>query len=110
MTANDMTTCPFCKEEIKAEALRCPHCGSVLAPAALSREWYRDPANGKIAGVCAGLGRQFGVSVTLLRLLFVIGTLMALWGLVIYLVLWIIMPVRESGARIEAGPGAPPPA
>ena len=51
-----------------------------------------------IAGVCAGLAEQFGVSVTIIRLAFVLGVIVG-WGmgLVLYLALWVIMPVRPSG-------------
>jgi hypothetical protein len=31
-TTTDTRECPFCKEEIKAEAIKCKHCGSRLAP------------------------------------------------------------------------------
>lgn len=34
-----------------------------------SRELYRDPANGKLAGVCAGFANYFGVEVWLIRIL-----------------------------------------
>ncbi|BDR13895.1 envelope stress response membrane protein PspC [Vibrio sp. STUT-A11] len=33
------------------------------------RELYRDPANGKLAGVCAGFANYFGVEVWLIRIL-----------------------------------------
>jgi phage shock protein PspC (stress-responsive transcriptional regulator) len=52
------------------------------------------PRQGRvIAGVCAGLGRRFGLSPWTARLLFVL-VLMLLPGsqLVIYPVLWILMP------------------
>ena len=29
--ANEIRVCPFCREEIKAEAIKCKHCGSSLA-------------------------------------------------------------------------------
>ncbi|ANQ26090.1 phage shock protein C [Vibrio natriegens] len=34
-----------------------------------SRELYRDPENGKLAGVCAGFANYFGVEVWLIRIL-----------------------------------------
>jgi len=50
-----------------------------------------------IAGVCAGLAEQFGISVTILRLAFVLGTLIGGPGLIIYIVLWVVMPYRPPG-------------
>lgn len=55
------------------------------------------PREGRvIAGVCAGLGRRFGLSPWTARLLFVL-VLMLLPGsqLIIYPVLWILMPNEE---------------
>jgi phage shock protein C len=49
-----------------------------------------------IAGVCAGLAEQFGISVTILRLAFALGTLIGGPGLVIYIVLWVVMPYRSA--------------
>jgi phage shock protein PspC (stress-responsive transcriptional regulator) len=51
------------------------------------------PRQGKIiAGVCAGLARRFGVSPTLVRVLFVLSCLLPGPQILIYLVLWIVMP------------------
>ncbi|RPF28717.1 PspC domain-containing protein [Georgenia muralis] len=46
-----------------------------------------------LAGVCAGLGRRFGLSPWVARLLFVL-LLMVLPGsqLVVYPILWVLMP------------------
>src|SRR6266850_7165254 len=88
--------CPYCAEAIRAEALKCRYCGSLLDPGgALTRTWYRVREGKMIAGVCAGLAEQFGISVTILRLAFVLGTLMGGPGLIIYLVLWAVMPYRH---------------
>ncbi|HLU44824.1 MAG TPA: PspC domain-containing protein [Natronosporangium sp.] len=45
-----------------------------------------------IAGVCAGLGRRFGLSPNLVRLLFALSVLLPGPQVVVYLVLWIIIP------------------
>ena len=38
----------------------------------IKRKLYRDPLNGKVAGVCSGLGAYFGVDTTVFRIIFVI--------------------------------------
>jgi phage shock protein PspC (stress-responsive transcriptional regulator) len=59
-----------------------------------------------LTGVCAGLARQFGVSATAIRLAFVVGTFIGGWGLLIYLALWVIMPVRKKEPEVPAVPEA----
>jgi phage shock protein PspC (stress-responsive transcriptional regulator) len=58
-----------------------------------------------LGGVCAGLGRRFGIGPWAARLLFVL-LLMALPGsqLLIYPVLWILMPSEATAAPHTAGP------
>lgn len=54
---------------------------------------------GILGGVCAGIGRRFGLTPWIARLLFVL-LLMVVPGsqLLIYPVLWILMPTEESVA------------
>ena len=66
------------------------------------------PRQGRVlAGVCAGLGRRFGISPGIARLLFVV-LLLVLPGsqILIYPVLWILMP--DEGVTTPWG--TPPPA
>ena len=56
------------------------------------------PRDSKVlGGVCAGIGRRFGLSPWVSRLLFVL-MLMVVPGsqLLVYPVLWILMPAQES--------------
>lgn len=77
----------------------------------LAQQGLVRPRDGRVlAGVCAGVGRRFGLTPWVSRLLFVL-LLMVVPGsqLLIYPVLWILMP-DEEGLAYPAppvpGPGA----
>ena len=50
--------------------------------------------NKMVAGVCAGIAEYFGWEVTLFRVVFVIVSILsaAFPGILVYLVLWVVMP------------------
>ena len=93
-----MKRCPYCAEDIQDQALKCRYCGSSLDGSVFSRTWYRSRRGKMLAGVCAGLAEQFGISVTALRLAAVLFTLFGGWGIIVYVVLWVIMPYRDTAA------------
>jgi phage shock protein PspC (stress-responsive transcriptional regulator) len=45
-----------------------------------------------IGGVCSGLGRRFGLSSGVVRLIFVVSCLLPGPQFVLYLILWALMP------------------
>jgi phage shock protein PspC (stress-responsive transcriptional regulator) len=45
-----------------------------------------------IAGVCSGLARRFGMSSSVMRLIFVLSCLLPGPQFVVYIVLWVLMP------------------
>jgi phage shock protein C len=53
---------------------------------------YRSRSEKMIAGVCGGLGEYFDVDPVLIRLLFVVTTLVSGVGLLAYVVLWVLVP------------------
>lgn len=67
------------------------------------KKLYRLPKAGKIAGVCAGLADYLDIDVTLIRIVFVVLTLASGgFGLIVYLILAIVMPVNESASLPES--------
>ena len=58
---------------------------------------YRSNRHNMIAGVMGGIAERFGWNVTLLRIIFVIVSCMsvAFPGIIVYLVLWLLIPKQE---------------
>ena len=49
-----------------------------------------------LGGVCGGFARYFGVDTLLVRLLFVLFAITAGAGLLLYILLWIVMPLESE--------------
>jgi phage shock protein PspC (stress-responsive transcriptional regulator) len=77
--------------------------GMATSAATSARDLRRDPENGKIAGVCAGLGKRLQVDPLLIRFAFVATTLASGIGLVLYVLAWILMPAEKAGAGTLLG-------
>ncbi len=56
------------------------------------KKLYRSRKNRVIAGICGGLGDYFQVDPTLVRVLWVVFSLLWGAGLLAYIILWIIVP------------------
>jgi len=62
-----------------------------------TKSLYRLPKQGKIAGVCAGLGDYFNIDVTLIRLIFVLSAFITAGTMIlIYIIMAVILPVSED--------------
>lgn len=104
-------TCSRCAQPVEADSRYCRHCGASASPPPFSsgvsgRRLARIPSQGSIAGVCAGLAAYFNIDVTIVRVLWVIlsivpGTIVG--GIIAYAIAWLLMP---EAAAPEAAPGA----
>jgi len=66
--------------------------------AELARPLRRSRTNRQIAGVVAGLAEYLGVDPTLLRVIYVVGSIVsaAFPGVLVYLLLWLLIPEAEG--------------
>ncbi|MEK6793202.1 MAG: PspC domain-containing protein [Spirochaetota bacterium] len=70
-----------------------------------------------IAGVCAGIADSTSIDVTVVRIIFVVFALSVGFGFLLYVVLWVIMPIAAAGSvtgasapkKAKANANEPPP-
>jgi phage shock protein PspC (stress-responsive transcriptional regulator) len=72
-----------------------------------TRQLTRSETNKRLAGVAGGIAEYFGIDPILVRIGFVFAGLMG-WGVLLYIVLWIVLPKGHPGpAPAAAGRSAP---
>jgi phage shock protein PspC (stress-responsive transcriptional regulator) len=60
------------------------------------RKFMRDPDDKLLFGVSGGLGAYFGVDPIIFRIAFVAATLLWGWGILVYVILWLVTPEASS--------------
>lgn len=109
--------CNSCGNEVGGRARYCAQCGRAIPQAAAPRGHRRPlerPRQGrKVAGVCLAFANSLDVDPTLIRILWVVLTLLGAvaFGVVAYIAAWILIPEEPlpvaAQATIEpAGPTA----
>ncbi len=91
--------CTKCGVELRNSDRFCSQCGTTVPGTTpptfrLPEQLSRPVVGGKIAGVCAGFARYFGMDVTVVRVLWLI---ISVWplpsiGVIAYLIAWAVMP------------------
>lgn len=61
---------------------------------------YRSEINRILGGVCGGLGEYFKIDPTIIRIIFVVMVVFGGSGLLIYLLLWLIIPSFSSKTNL----------
>jgi len=64
-----------------------------------TRRVFRDPDNEVLGGVCGGIGAYFNIDPLWLRLAFVFSMFFLGTGLLLYIILWIIIPEAKTTAE-----------
>jgi phage shock protein PspC (stress-responsive transcriptional regulator) len=91
--------CPYCAEEIRAEAVRCRFCRSRLTSFDTDR-WHRSQPDARLGGVAAALARALALPVTGVRIAFLALSLYHLYGVLLYAGLWLVIPKRPGGESL----------
>ncbi len=73
----------------------------------VNKRLYRDPDDRFIGGVCGGMGAFFNIDPTWIRVAFLLALFMS-FGLLLYIILWIVIPVaRTTAEKLEMRGEAP---
>jgi phage shock protein PspC (stress-responsive transcriptional regulator) len=94
--------CARCGKDIESDAAFCRHCGASQSVGGAPRRLVRLPSQGRIAGVCAGIADYLNTDITLVRLAWVLLSIIPgalLGGALSYLAAWILLP--ESQAAVH---------
>ncbi len=73
----------------------------------LSKRLYRDTVNQMIAGVASGIANFFGINPTIVRLLFFASVFFGGAGILVYIVLWIVLPEAKTPSERAEMAGSP---
>lgn len=73
-----------------------------------SKQLFRDSDRRKIAGVSSGLSYYFDVDVTIIRVLFVVFSIFYGFAFLLYMILWVAMPMATTVAQKLQMRGVPP--
>jgi len=60
---------------------------------------YRDPDNRIIGGVCSGMGAYWNIDPVILRIIFILLILAGGVGVIVYLILYIVLPEAKTTAQ-----------
>jgi phage shock protein C len=97
--------CNYCGKIVQDDANICAYCGKRIGTVLARKRLVRPRQGRKIAGVCLGFAEYFDLDVTLVRIVWLVASVMTGIGLLSYPIAWVIMP--EEPLRLAAPDGQP---
>ena len=70
-----------------------------INPSSRPKRLYRDPDNRIIGGVCGGIGMYTGIDPIVIRIIFLVAFFGFGIGLLIYIIMWIVVPEAVTTAQ-----------
>ena len=107
--------CNSCQRNIADGSKFCYNCGAqqvmsgapdVASVSGGPKKLMRSSTNKKLGGVCAGLADYFDMDPTLVRVLWLLVVLCGGTGILLYVILWIVLPLAPLQVAVPAQ--APP--
>lgn len=108
--------CPSCQKDIAIGSKFCYSCGAKQPETAASapppppvyprKRLVRSTNDRKIAGICAGIADYFDIDTTLVRVLWLLATLVPGPNILAYIILWIAVPEGPTGVAATSAPAA----
>jgi len=68
-----------------------------------TKRLYRSQSDRMLAGICGGLAAYLDIDATLLRILWVVVVLLGGFGVLLYIIMWIVVP-NEPPVEWQPGP------
>jgi phage shock protein C len=102
--------CASCQKVIADGSRFCCVCGAkqpegaaaqTVPPIVQRKKLVRSINNRKIAGVCAGIADYFDIDPTIIRVVWLLATLIPGPNIIAYLILWIVLPEGYTGEAVR---------